>query len=416
MSTQHSGTNDSHPSQYENAAFVSYKWGGEGEEIVNQIEQALQARGIKLIRDKRDLGFRGSIRKFMERMGRGTCVIVVINDGYLRSEHCMFELMEIAEAEQFHDRVFPVMLGDANIYEPVKIIGYLKHWEEKKAELTEAMKSIDQANLQGLRDEIDLYDRIRDEISGLISTLNDMNTLTPEIHKDGDYVILAKAIEESLLSRNLSQQNENPDHHLETNVSVQTASAQVAETAAQSAHLANRFQSLSKDGWSCSPVVLIPLLVAIVAAVATIVSSIINIYPTFSPVTTNTPVSPSPTPSCMSDAEPLVIFHILKNEREIITINPKEVYHMLPNSTIEVQLEITAANNVVLAIPQCTWTNTGTGTDGEFLQKAGCTVVYQSGHTRIEDAISLQLSQPACPGLFSYAFFILPEQNLKEVP
>ncbi len=53
MSTEHGGTNDSHPSQYENAVFVSYKWGGEGEEIVNQIEQALQARGIKLIRDQR---------------------------------------------------------------------------------------------------------------------------------------------------------------------------------------------------------------------------------------------------------------------------------------------------------------------------------------------------------------------------
>ncbi len=143
----------------------------------------------------------------MERMGWGNCVIVVINDGYLRSKHCMFELMEIAEAEQFHDRVFPVMLGDADVYDPVKTIGYVKHWEEKKAELTEAMKSVDQANLQGTRDEIDLYDRTRDEISGLISTLNDMNTLTPEIDKEGDYAILAKAIEESLLSRNLSEQN-----------------------------------------------------------------------------------------------------------------------------------------------------------------------------------------------------------------
>jgi hypothetical protein len=409
MSTQHGRTNNSNATQYENAVFVSYKWDGEGEEIVNQIEQALRTRGIKLIRDKRDLGFKGSIGEFMERIGRGTCIIVVINNGYLRSEHCMFELIEIAEAEQFHDRVFPVVLRDADIYDAVEILGYVKYWENKQAQLTEAMKAVGQANLQGVREKIDLYDRIRDEISGLISTLSDMNTLTPEMHKEGDYAILAKVIGERLLSRNLSEQHEKPDRRIETNLSVQATSAQIAETPAQPAHPANRSQRLSKDWWSCSPVVFIPLLVAIVAAVATIVSAIINIYPTLSAVTTNTPVPPSPTPSCMSDVEPLVKFHILKNEREIITINPKEVFYMQPSSTVEVQVEIMAGDGILLVPPECTWTNAGTGTDGEFLQKAGCTVVYQSGHTRIEDALSLQVSQPSCPGLFSYAFFILPE-------
>jgi hypothetical protein len=85
--------------------FISYAWGGEKEEIVNQIDQALQKRGIKIIRDKRDLGYKGSIRAFMESLGKGVCVIVVISDKYLRSSNCMFELIEIAENKQFHDPV-----------------------------------------------------------------------------------------------------------------------------------------------------------------------------------------------------------------------------------------------------------------------------------------------------------------------
>jgi internalin A len=134
-------------SDYEQAVFISYAWGGEREEIVNQIDQELQKRGVKIIRDKRDLGYKGSISEFMERIGRGNCVIVVISDKYLRSPNCMFELVEIAEGKQFHDRIFPIVLADANIYDPIKRIEYVRHWEVKRAELAEAMKTLDPANL-----------------------------------------------------------------------------------------------------------------------------------------------------------------------------------------------------------------------------------------------------------------------------
>ena len=183
---------------YEHAIFISYAWGGEREEIVNQMDVVLQKRGIKIIRDKRDLGYKGSIKEFMERIGQGNCVIVVVSDKYLRSPNCMFELVEIAENKQFHDRIFPIVLADANIYDPVKRVEYVKHWEVKRAELAEAMKTLDPANLQGIRDDMDLYDRIRDKISGLTSILKDMNTLTPEMHHELNFSILYDAIEKRM--------------------------------------------------------------------------------------------------------------------------------------------------------------------------------------------------------------------------
>lgn len=185
-------------SGYEQAVFISYAWGGEREEIVNQVDQALQNRGIKIIRDKRELGYKGSINAFMDRIGRGDCVILVISDKYLRSPNCMYELVEIAENKHFLDRVFPIVLADADIYNPVHRIRYIKHWEEKRAELAEAIKTLDPANLQGIREEIDLYDRIRDKVSGLTSILKDMNTLTPEMHSASDFEELYDAIEKRL--------------------------------------------------------------------------------------------------------------------------------------------------------------------------------------------------------------------------
>jgi internalin A len=183
---------------FEQAVFISYAWGGEREEIVNQIDRSLQKRGIKIIRDKRDLGYKGSIKEFMEWIGQGNCVIVVISDKYLRSPNCMFELVEITDNKQFHDRIFPIVLADANIYDPVNRIDYIRYWETRRAELAEAIKTLDPANLQGIREDMDLYDRIRDRISGLTSLLKDMNTLTPEIHQESDFGILFDSIEKRI--------------------------------------------------------------------------------------------------------------------------------------------------------------------------------------------------------------------------
>jgi formylglycine-generating enzyme required for sulfatase activity/energy-coupling factor transporter ATP-binding protein EcfA2 len=181
--------------EHEQAVFISYAWGGESEETVNQIDGALQQRGLKIIRDKRDLGYKGSISAFMERIGQGNCVIIVISDKYLRSPNCMFELVEIAEGKEFHGRVFPIVLSNAEIYDPVRRLEYVKHWELKRGELAQAMKEVDPANLQGIREDMDLYDRIRDKVSGLTSILKDMNTLTPDMHRDSDFSEIYAGIE-----------------------------------------------------------------------------------------------------------------------------------------------------------------------------------------------------------------------------
>lgn len=184
-----------HTPSYEQFVFISYAWGDEREEIVNKIDKALQERGLKIIRDKRDLEYKGSIQKFMEKIGRGDCVIVVISDKYLRSPNCMFELVAVAENKDFSDRIFPIIWKDANIYDPLTRIKYVEHWETARKKLAKAMKKLDPANLQGLREEMDLYDYIRDKISGLTSILKDMNALTPEMHEELNFSQLYDAIE-----------------------------------------------------------------------------------------------------------------------------------------------------------------------------------------------------------------------------
>ena len=185
--------------QPEQQLFVSYAWKGESETLVDKIYETFKNKNITLIRDKQNLGYRGRIKAFMEQIGRGKAVIVVISDKYLKSPNCMFELIQIAKNNEFYERIFPIVLEDAHIYDPIDQINYISYWEEKIKALNEAMKTVESAaNLQGIRENIDLYTEIRGTIAGLVNILQDMNTLTPDDLAEDDFKLLIEAIERKM--------------------------------------------------------------------------------------------------------------------------------------------------------------------------------------------------------------------------
>jgi internalin A len=178
--------------------FVSYKWGGDSDALVDEMQHRLCELGVRVTRDKNEIKYRDSIRQFMRRLGAGKCIIVILDKAYLRSKYCMYELVEIASHPEFASRVFPVVMSDAEIFDPVKRLGYVKYWEGKRSELDEAMREVGQENLHGIREELDLYETIRNTIAGLMQVLGDMNTLTPDIHRDTDFADLYQSLQAAL--------------------------------------------------------------------------------------------------------------------------------------------------------------------------------------------------------------------------
>lgn len=184
------------PDQYENAVFVSYAWEGESESTVDELERAFAERGIRIVRDKKDLGYKGSIEEFEQRIGRGKCIVLVINDKYLRSEHCMYELAEINENQGLRERVFPIVLSNARIYKAIDRLSYIKYWDEQIEQLSQAIKEVKLVtNLAGIAADLDKYARIRASFDHLTDLLGDMNALTPEIHTDSGFATLISAVE-----------------------------------------------------------------------------------------------------------------------------------------------------------------------------------------------------------------------------
>ena len=134
----------------------------------------------------------------MKNIGCGKCVIAVISKNYLQSDNCMFELLEMFKHNEFSDRIFPIVLPETRIYDSIDRIEYIKYWEEKRDKLNEAMRSVDSANLHGIREEIDLYTEIRAIFPELINIIQDMNTSTTKIYTESEFAPMIQAVERKL--------------------------------------------------------------------------------------------------------------------------------------------------------------------------------------------------------------------------
>jgi hypothetical protein len=167
--------------------FVSYRWGGDSEALVDEIQRRMADRAVLIIRDKSEARYRDSIRQFMQRIGAGKCVIVVLGKAYLESKSCMYELTQIASHPEFASRVYPIVMPDAEIYDAIARIRYVKYWENKRAELEAAIRQVGPAHLEGITDDLDLYDDIRRTIARIMYVLADMNTLRLEMHRGTDF-------------------------------------------------------------------------------------------------------------------------------------------------------------------------------------------------------------------------------------
>ena len=151
-----------------------------------------------------------------------------------------------------------------------------------------------------------------------------------------------------------------------------------------------------------------PILVAMLGLIATIAAALITGVAGPLVIRLSIPPSPMPssTPSCINADHIIVTYHIVKGTSEITTLSSGETISIEPNSTVYFQAEITPVTNRTLPPLECTWTNTGIATDGKLLHNVGCRIDYRSG--RSADAVSMQLSQPSCPALAPYPFFVTP--------
>ena len=167
--------------------FVSYAWTEPSSALVDRLQKALEEHGIRLLRDREEVRYKDSIRDFMRRIGQGKAVVTVISDKYLKSENCMFEMLEIAREGALRNRIFPIVLPDANIYKATGRAGYVRYWEEQTRELDDALKTVRGDRLRNLQEDLNLYADIRRMFDSIAGDLRDMNALTADGHEGSGF-------------------------------------------------------------------------------------------------------------------------------------------------------------------------------------------------------------------------------------
>ncbi len=180
--------------------FVSYRRINESEALANKLYEAANEKGYNIIYDKTSLKFGGRVKEFMERIGWGEYVIIIVSDDYLKSEYCMYEYVTIMKNEGIlENRVFPIVMPDADIYKETSRNKYENYWHDQIIKVKESMKdSKSVANLRESVKTIEKYEEYIQNIPIIIDFLNKHNSLTQKIHQDENFASLFKAIEDKI--------------------------------------------------------------------------------------------------------------------------------------------------------------------------------------------------------------------------
>jgi hypothetical protein len=198
--------------------FVSYAWKGESEALVNKLCAAFASKDYRVIRDKSAMTYKDSIKNFMDSIGRGKFIIAVVGNKYMKSEYCMYEAYRMFQSPAFGERVFPIVLPDADIFSFRGQAAYLKYWHQEYKALEAEYKEISDLSPTMVGP---LTDRLRDIeattrfINDFMAAISDMNVLTSQTHLESNFSQLLQAIEERMqhVEQKAGEEEDSPSIH-----------------------------------------------------------------------------------------------------------------------------------------------------------------------------------------------------------
>lgn len=180
--------------------YISYAWekqedGTNWPPILKNLYDELISNNFKVQIDIQKLKYKDNIKTFMKELGAGRYIICIISEKYLKSLNCMYEVLQMLKYQNFQDRIFPILLSDAKIYNSSKIIHYLLYWEEKINQLNNEAKSLSNiAYAAPIFEDIEIMNEIRRALAKFGDEIGNMNLLTSETHDISNFKELIEAI------------------------------------------------------------------------------------------------------------------------------------------------------------------------------------------------------------------------------
>ena len=175
--------------------FISYNWGNS--DIADDLEASL-APYAEVKRDKKSVGAWSDLVEFMKSIRQQDFAVLIISDAYLKSDACLFEVMELMKDEHWDDRVMYVVTEDAHgVYDTKKQLTYIGYWKDKETELAEEIKKYDPAAVTSQAEELKKFTQIALNIGAFMSKVKQVNS-----HKQKHLTAARLAVGRRIMSGN----------------------------------------------------------------------------------------------------------------------------------------------------------------------------------------------------------------------
>jgi len=187
--------------------YVSYRSNDEMNPLLKKmaISFGLVFPHIDIKYDRKDVHYKGSISKYIEKLVQARNIIFLINREYLKSEHCMAEFLGVYNADitLLKNRIHPMVASSANfIYSNSKLselVQIERYWMENQREISESKKNT-VSNV--LKDKLDIQLKFISDVIGVIPNLSDiikeLYGLPFETYEDSNFFDVFWAINQQL--------------------------------------------------------------------------------------------------------------------------------------------------------------------------------------------------------------------------
>ena len=194
-------------STYAADVYISYagndatdEYANSRDEIVKKIAALLEQKNLHAREYKRDVHYKDGLDDYMEDIAYADFIILLVSDKYLKSEYCMYEAVELINHNKrgLKEKIFPVVLQDAQIFDTDKHIAYIDYWDQLSKELENKLQGKDPKKFMSLHNKGIRYREISENIDSFISSLNDMCQLSKAVLLEHDYQVVIDVIMKQL--------------------------------------------------------------------------------------------------------------------------------------------------------------------------------------------------------------------------
>ena len=171
--------------------YISYSWSCS--DVIDSLCNDLIKAKIPFSRDIKDCGYRVNIRRYEEEIGKGAKVLAYINDEYMKSINCMYELALVFKHGDVEKRLFPIVTI-SNRRDATYSKELFDYWDSEYQKRKEILNDLPSgASLPAIQ-ELAYCDHIIRELPKIVHYISDINTLSIEKLSENHFKLLVERI------------------------------------------------------------------------------------------------------------------------------------------------------------------------------------------------------------------------------